>query len=128
MSEEKLEEQESSEVEETLDFDSSESRLGFLKSQLNDLLDGINNTYGSELMEELLKRLEKTIEDYNVEVSGLMGRLKAGKIFQDDEEEEEDDDLQDDFAPASDDDEDLADKEAEDADIIKRMRARISHD
>ena len=47
--------QESKSVEEPVDFDNSESRLTFLKGQLNDMLDGINSVYGQDLMDELLK-------------------------------------------------------------------------
>ena len=77
--------EETTEIQEAVDFDNSESRMSFLKSQLNDLLDGINDVYGQDLMEELLKRLEKTVEGFNVEVSGLIGKLKSGKIFDEDE-------------------------------------------
>lgn len=120
MSETNEELQESVEVEETVDFDSSESRMGFLKTQLNDLLDGINNVYGQDLMEELLKRLEKTVESFDSEVSGLIGKLKDGKIFEDDSDtshEDKSDDLDDDAKH-------FEDQESEDADIIARMKAR----
>jgi hypothetical protein len=124
--------QESKSVEEPVDFDNSESRLTFLKGQLNDMLDGINSVYGQDLMDELLKRLEKTVEDFNNEVSGLIGKLKAGKIFEEDEPEESDD-------PSEPTDEDVhegdepqeksfEDQEEEDSDIIARMRKRITHD
>ncbi|MEA3287597.1 MAG: hypothetical protein U9Q77_09525 [Candidatus Marinimicrobia bacterium] len=120
---------ETEETEEAVDFDDSESRMKFLKSQLNDLLDGINNVYGQDLMEELLKRLEKTVEDYNTEVSGLISKLKDGKIFDEDEPvvdvqskvESENGD-----AEAS--GKTFDEQEAEDSDIIARMRARASSD
>ena len=123
--------QETNPTEEAVDFDNSESRMNFLKTQLNDLLDGINNVYGQELMEELLQRLEKTVEDYNTEVSGLIGKLKAGKIF--DEEEPKVERV---IAPITDeaesDEEDpsktFEDQEAEDLDIIARMKARNTQD
>lgn len=116
--------QETVETPETVDFNSSESRMTFLKSQLNDLLDGINNVYGQDLMEELLKRLEKTVEDFNEEVSGLLGRLKDGKILEPDEPAvvESDDDSMD--GETEDSEKDLEEQEAEDMDIIARMKAR----
>ena len=121
--------QEVAEAKEIVDFDSSESRMKFLKTQLNELLDGINNVYGQDLMEELLKRLEKTVEDYNTEVSGLIGKLKAGKIFTDNEHV---DDVEPQTSDATDETDDpeknYEDQEAEDSDIIARMRARASHD
>ncbi|MBC8193657.1 MAG: hypothetical protein ISR87_14945 [Candidatus Marinimicrobia bacterium] len=124
--------QESKSVEEPVDFDNSESRLTFLKGQLNDMLDGINNVYGQDLMDELLKRLEKTVEDFNNEVSGLIGKLKAGKIFEEDEPEENDDpseatdeDVQEGDEPQE---KSFEDQEEEDSDIIARMRKRITHD
>lgn len=123
--------EESTEVEEALDFDNPESRMTFLKAQLNDLVDGINNVYGQDLMDELLKRLEKTVEDFNVEVSGLIGKLKAGKIFEEEPDEvpeppkfSDEDSLEEDLEPEK----SFDDQEEEDSDIIARMRARISHD
>ncbi len=123
---------ESTEAEIIVDFDDSESRMNFLKTQLNDLLDGINNVYGQDLMEELLKRLEKTVEDYNIEVSGLIGKLKEGKIFEEDEptaepaspKAKDDDQPEDENDPGK----TFEEQEAEDSDIIARMRARKSHD
>ncbi len=121
----KEETQETTEIQETVDFDSSESRMKFLKSQLNDLLDGINNVYGQDLMEELLKRLEKTVEDFNGEVSTLIGKLKDGKLFEQDEPTDEDTDAED---TELDDEKNFEDQEAEDSDIIARMRRRVSKD
>ncbi len=123
--------QETTEVEAPVDFDNSESRMNFLKGQLNDLLDGINNVYGQDLMDELLKRLEKTVEDFNVEVSGLISKLKDGKIFDEEEPEIENLDAPDEDAtddPDQDPEKSFEDQEQEDADIIARMRARITHD
>lgn len=125
-------EESTEEIQEIVDFDSQDSRMNFLKGQLNDLLDGINNVYGQDLMEELLKRLEKTIENYNTEISGLMGKLKAGKIFEADEVPAESV-----SAPENNDqgigvelveEKSAEEQDAEDSDIIARMRARISHD
>lgn len=133
MPEELKDDQEITEIQESVDLDNSDSRMTFLKSQLNDLLDGINSSYGQELMEELLIRLEKTIEDYNVEVSKLMGKLKSGKIFEEDTPDEDsgfgDHSLEDDFSAEDEASEsNFDDQEAEDADIIARMRKRINHD
>jgi len=131
MPEDKEDLQETTEVEATVDLDNSESRMRFLKSQLNDLLDGINNVYGQDLMEELLKRLEKTVEGFNTEVSGLIGKLKAGKIFDEDEPELETEITS--MTGQSESEEaveehNFEDQEAEDSDVIARMRARITSD
>jgi hypothetical protein len=124
--------QESKSVEEPVDFDNSESRMTFLKGQLNDMLDGINSIYGQDLMDELLKRLEKTVEDFNGEVSGLIGKLTAGKIFEEDtpEESSEKSDSSEDEVLEGDEDPEKSfeDQEEEDQDIIARMRKRITHD
>jgi len=124
--------QETQSKEVPVDFDNSESRMTFLKGQLNDMLDGINNVYGQDLMDELLKRLEKTVEDFNGEVSGLIGKLKDGKIFEDPEAESKPSPKATDSADSPDDEGDSAksfeEQEAEDSDIIARMKKRISHD
>ncbi|MBT3254391.1 MAG: hypothetical protein HN995_11765 [Candidatus Marinimicrobia bacterium] len=124
--------QEAKSVEEPVDFDNSESRMTFLKGQLNDMLDGINSIYGQDLMDELLKRLEKTVEDFNGEVSGLIGKLTAGKIFEEDtpEESSEKSDSSEDEVLEGDEDPEKSfeDQEEEDQDIIARMRKRITHD
>jgi len=122
--------QESTLDQKPVDFDNSESRMSFLKGELNDMLDGINNVYGQDLMDELLKRLEKTIEDFNEEVSGLIGRLKSGKIF---EEEAPEPETADPDEAAIDGEEErrgltFEEQEEQDSDIIARMRKRISHD
>ena len=119
---------ESTSVQEPVDFDNSESRMTFLKGQLNDMLDGINDVYGQDLMDELLKRLEKTVEDFNGEVSGLIGKLKAGKIFEEDTPEENSDSSEADEDGASEDvdeqEKTFDEQEQEDSDIIARMRKR----
>jgi len=126
--------EESTEIQDPVDFDNPESRMNFLKTQLNDLVDGINNVYGQDLMDELIKRLEKTVEDFNVEVSGLIGKLKDGKIFNDASADKEDlSGLDSDSLDESNADEDEPEKsfdnqEQEDSDIIKRMRARMTTD
>jgi len=118
--------EETVEVPETVDFDSSESRMKFLKSQLNDLLDGINNVYGQDLMEELLKRLEKTVEEFNTEVSGLISRLKEGKINETEEALQSPTDDSESAEDEFDGEQDFEQQETDDSDIIARMKARIS--
>jgi len=60
----------------SIDFGKKEDREGYLQSKLDDLLDGINASYGQALLDELMLRLEATVDDFNKEVDELMGTLK----------------------------------------------------
>ena len=60
----------------SIDFGKKEAREGYLQAKLDDLLDGINSSYGQALLDELMSRLEATINDFNKEVDDLMGSLK----------------------------------------------------
>ncbi len=61
----------------SIDFDKKEERKKYLDTKLDDLLDGINDTYGKALINELLSRLENTIKDFDNEVHSLLNTLKA---------------------------------------------------
>ena len=50
-----------------IEFNNQDSRLGYLNDKLDDLLDGINASYGEELFNELVERLQRTIDDFNEE-------------------------------------------------------------
>ena len=52
----------------SIEFNNQDSRLGYLNDKLDDLLDGINASYGEELFNELVTRLERTINDFNDEI------------------------------------------------------------
>jgi len=58
-----------------IDLNTTEGRKEYLSEKLDDLLDGINESYGVVLMEELLSRLELTIKDFNDEMQTLCARL-----------------------------------------------------
>jgi len=60
----------------SIDFGKKEAREGYLQTKLDDLLDGINASYGQSLLDELMSRLEATIDDFNKEVDTLMDSLK----------------------------------------------------
>lgn len=60
-----------------IDFENPENRRNYLSEKLDDLLGGINDSYGTVLMDELISRLEKTVGDFNDEVNQLMERLRA---------------------------------------------------
>ena len=59
----------------SIDLDSTEGRKQYLSDKLDDLLEGINDSYGTLLMEELLSRLELTVKDFNNEMKNLCDEL-----------------------------------------------------
>ena len=59
----------------SIDLDSTEGRKQYLSEKLDDLLEGINESYGTLLMEELLARLELTVRDFNDEMKNLCDQL-----------------------------------------------------
>tara|TARA_B100000131_G_C18109745_1_gene609206 strand:+ start:2347 stop:2688 length:342 start_codon:yes stop_codon:yes gene_type:complete len=59
-----------------IDFDNKESRQGYLSEKLDNLLSGINNTYGQVLLDELVIRLQRTVDDFKEEMQEIMGELK----------------------------------------------------
>ena len=59
----------------SIDLDSTEGRKHYLSEKLDDLLEGINESYGTLLMEELLSRLELTLKDFNDEMKNLCDKL-----------------------------------------------------
>ena len=59
----------------SIDLDSTEGRKQYLSEKLDDLLEGINESYGTLLMEELLARLELTVKDFNDEMKNLCDDL-----------------------------------------------------
>ena len=59
----------------SIDLDSTEGRKQYLSEKLDDLLEGINDSYGTLLMEELLARLELTVKDFNDEMKILCDEL-----------------------------------------------------
>ena len=60
----------------SIDFQNANNRKAYLIEKLDDLLDGINATYGIAIMDELISRLEQTVSEFNEEVQSLMNTLK----------------------------------------------------
>jgi len=60
----------------TLDFESKDGRQNYLNEKLDNLLSGINASYGQVLFDELVTRMQRTLADFNEEVEGIMGDLK----------------------------------------------------
>ena len=61
----------------SIEFNNQDSRLGYLNDKLDDLLDGINASYGEELFNELVERLQRTIDDFNEEIATLTQEVKG---------------------------------------------------
>ena len=60
----------------TIDFESKDGRQNYLNEKLDNLLSGINASYGQVLLDELVTRLQRTLADFNEEVEEIMGDLK----------------------------------------------------
>ena len=58
-----------------IDLNTTDGRKQYLSDKLDDLLEGINMSYGTVLMKELLNRLELTIKDFNDEIKVLCDGL-----------------------------------------------------
>ncbi len=65
-----------------IDFGNPESCNAYLMSKFDDLLIGINNLYGKELMNELFHRLEKTIAQFHKDLQSLIGNIKSSDNVQ----------------------------------------------
>ena len=59
-----------------VDLQNADARKNYLSEKLDDLMDGINDSYGTVLMDELISQLERTVSKFNDEVQILMGQLK----------------------------------------------------
>ena len=59
----------------SIDLDTTEGRKKYLSGKLDDLLDGINDSYGKLLLDELIIRLELTVKDFNAEMKILVDQL-----------------------------------------------------
>jgi predicted RNase H-like nuclease (RuvC/YqgF family) len=60
----------------TVDLQNAEARKTYLSAKLDDLMDGISDSYGTVLMDELITRLERTVSEFNEEMGSLMAGLK----------------------------------------------------
>ena len=58
-----------------MELDTPDGRKKYLSEKLDNLLDGINDSYGKMLLEELITRLETTIKDFNDEIVQLCSQL-----------------------------------------------------
>ena len=60
----------------SIDFNNKDGRQNYLNEKLDNLLSGINQSYGQVLLDELVTRLQRTLADFNEEVLEIMGDLK----------------------------------------------------
>ena len=63
-----------------MDFGKKEDRTKYLEEKFDNLLDIIGETYGNILMEELISRLDFTIDEFNKEISNLFNSLKEKEV------------------------------------------------
>ena len=63
-----------------MDFSKKEDRTKYLEEKFDNLLDVIGENYGNVLMEELVSRLDATIDEFNKEISNLFNSLKEKEV------------------------------------------------
>mgnify|MGYP001450901322 CR=1 FL=1 len=63
-----------------MEFGKKTDRLKYLEDKFDDLLYVISDTYGNVLKNELISRLDITIEEFNSEMSNLFKSLKNKEI------------------------------------------------
>ena len=63
-----------------MDFSKKEDRKKYLEEKFDNLLDVIGDTYGNVLMEELVTRLDVTIDEFDQEMSSLFKTLKDKEV------------------------------------------------
>ena len=59
-----------------INLNSKEEQNKFIKDNLSNLLESINETYGPILVEELMNRLRFTVNEFNEEISSAFNQLK----------------------------------------------------
>ena len=59
-----------------MNFNNKEDRIKYLEDKFDNLMDVIGTNYGQPLMEELVSRLNSTIDGFNTEMSNLFKALK----------------------------------------------------
>ena len=62
-----------------IDLSTPEGRSSYLNDKLSDLINGVDSTYGNLIFDELLKRIDKTIKDFNAEMDDIFDDLKVNE-------------------------------------------------
>ncbi len=60
-----------------IDFKSADSRMKYLEEHLGHLMKGIDSNYSQVMMNELVRRLEKTVSHFNDEVKTMLAQLQG---------------------------------------------------
>jgi len=60
----------------SIDLKSNEGQDKFIQDNMSDLIEGVNESYGPVLVEELITRLRKTIEEFNSQITTAFDQLK----------------------------------------------------
>ena len=59
-----------------IDLNSKDGRNKFINDKIPDLISAINDTYGPILLEELMRRIENTVAEFNNEINDAFEILK----------------------------------------------------
>ena len=59
-----------------IDLKTKDGRNKFIKDNLSTILEGVNDSYGPVLVDELLRRIDYTITEFNEEMSNAFNLLK----------------------------------------------------
>ena len=62
-----------------IDLSTPEGRSSYLNDKLSDLINGVDSTYGNIIFDELLKRIDSTIKDFNTEMEFVFDELKTNE-------------------------------------------------
>ena len=62
-----------------IDLSTPEGRSSYLNDKLSDLINGVDSTYGNIIFDELLKRIDSTIKDFNAEMEVVFDELKVNE-------------------------------------------------
>ena len=62
-----------------IDLSTPEGRSSYLNDKLSDLINGVDSAYGSIIFDELLKRIDSTIKDFNTEMESVFDELKVNE-------------------------------------------------
>ena len=61
----------------SLDLKSKDGQNKFIEENMSKLIEGINDSYGPILVDELMNRLRKTIDEFNEEIIIAFDELKS---------------------------------------------------
>jgi len=62
-----------------IDLSTPEGRNSYLNDKLSDLINGVDSTYGNIIFDELIKRIDSTIKNFNSEMEVVFDELKSNE-------------------------------------------------